>query len=127
MAVISVSLPDDLLARADRLIDKRGFKGRSDVVRASLRDFLLAQDGPEGTGKRSATLTLVYPEGHEREFSKVRHLFGDVIRTMIHGHAGETCVEVFVLEGKHDRLHGFADALRATRTAHQVTLTPIGG
>ena len=126
MAVVSISLPDALLARADKLIDKRGFGGRSEFVRACVRDFLATNDAESGA-KRSATLTLVYPEGHEREFSKVRHHFGDVIRTMIHGHAGETCVEVFVLEGKSDRVTGFADALRATRTATQVSLIPIGG
>ena len=123
MAVVSISLPDPLLESADRLIEKRGFHGRSEFVRACVRDFLAANAPADAPGKRSATLTLVYPEGKERQFSAVRHTYGDVIRTMIHGHAGETCIEVFVLEGKAERLQALADSLRGARDALQVALT----
>ena len=123
MAVVSISLPDPLLASLDRAIEKRGYRGRSDFIRASLREFVAQQGARDVAGRRTATLTLVYPEGHERRFSELRHAFGDVVRTMIHGHAGETCVEVFVLEGKGERVQSFADTLRGAREARQVSLT----
>lgn len=122
MAVVSISLPDALLQSADRLIGVRGFGGRSEFVRASVRDFLNANPAMERTGLRTATTTLVYPEGHERAFSKLRHTYSDVIRSMMHGHARDSCVEVFVLEGKAERIVAFGDALRGTRDALQVSL-----
>lgn len=122
MAVVSISLPDTLLHTADRLIEKRGFSGRSEFVRACVRDFLTAQGPAEHSGRCSATVTLVYPEGRERQFTAIRHTFGDVVRTMIHGQAGDCCLEVFVLEGKAERIQAFADSLRGTRDALQVAV-----
>jgi CopG family nickel-responsive transcriptional regulator len=123
VAIVSVSLPDELLSSADKVIEKRGFTGRSDLVRASLREFLAANPAPR-PGARSATLTLCYPEGHERKFSDLRHEHGGIVRTMIHAHAADhSCVEVYVLEGPGERILSFADALRGRRDALQVSLT----
>jgi CopG family nickel-responsive transcriptional regulator len=122
MAVVSISLPDALLVRADRLIESRGFGGRSELLRACVRDFLVAHAAEEAKGVRQATVTLVYPHGLERHFTRIRHDFSDVVRSMMHGHAGDACVEVFVLEGDAARVRGFADALRGARDALQVAL-----
>ena len=123
MAVVSISLPDPLLQSADRVIAQRDFSGRSEFVRACVRDFLAAHAAKDRAGKRTATLTLVYPEGKEKQFSRLRHKFGDVVRTMIHGHSGDSCMELYVLEASGERIQGFADALRGTRDALQVALT----
>jgi CopG family nickel-responsive transcriptional regulator len=123
MAVVSISLPDTLLESADKLMGKRGFSGRSEFIRACVREFLVAHAGGDVAGKRSATLTLVYPEGSERSFSRLRHTFGDVIRTMVHAHGSDACIEVFVLEGRGERIRAFGDALRGNRDAWQVNLT----
>jgi metal-responsive CopG/Arc/MetJ family transcriptional regulator len=122
MAVVSISLPDPLLRSADQLMEKRGFGGRSEFIRACVRDFI-AQNAPrERAGRRTATLTLVYPHGSEKHFSKLRHEHGETIRTMIHGHSGDSCMELYVLEGTGERIGAFADALRGTRDAFQVTM-----
>lgn len=122
VAVVSISLPDPLLRSADQIMEKRGFSGRSEFIRACVRDFL-AQNAPrDRPGKRTATLTLVYPEGSERHFSRLRHEFNDAVRTMIHGHSGDSCMELYVLEGTSERIHAFADALRGTRDALQVAV-----
>lgn len=122
MAVVSISLPDALLAEADRVLAERGFSGRSELMRASLRDFVAQHRASRQPGRRSATLTLVYPEGRERHFSSLRHTHGHVVRTMIHGHAGDSCMELYVLEGQGAEIEAFADALRGARDALQVSL-----
>lgn len=124
MAVISVSLPDALLEQADDFIGARGFAGRSDLVRAAIRDFLGREaGGATGGSARSATLTLLYPEGSERKLADIRHEFTDIIRSMMHAHARDMCVEVFVLEGSGRRIQQFADALRAARETRLVQST----
>lgn len=121
MAVVSISLPDALLESADRIMERRGFSGRSEFVRSCVRDFIVANARPEPGGRRSATVTLVYPEGSERQFTKLRHTFSDVMRTMLHGHADGSCMEIFVLEGPSERIQEFVDNLRSTREALQVS------
>lgn len=120
MAVVSVSLPDSLVEQADAFITDRGYAGRSELVRAALRDFLAHEAQPSGGGQRSATLTLLYPEGHERKVGEVRHDFTDIVRSMMHGHVKGLCVEVFVLEGPGKRIQQFGDALRAAKETRLV-------
>lgn len=115
MAIVSVSLPDALLEQADGFIEERGFAGRSDLVRAALRDFLARERAAAPGGHRTATLTLVYPEGFERKIGEIRHEHTDVVKSMMHGHSKEHCVEVFVLEGPGKRIQQFVDQLRAAR------------
>lgn len=125
MAVVSVSLPDALVEEADELLRTRGFAGRSDVVRTALREFLARERGGlDGAGRRTATLTLLYPDGYERKIGEIRHDYGDVVRSMMHGHAGDMCVEVFMLEGAGRRLQEFADALRGAKETRLVELVP---
>lgn len=119
MAVVSVSLPDSLVEQADAFIGERGYAGRSELVRAALRDFLAHEAGATA-GQRSATLTLLYPEGHERKIGEIRHDFTDIVRSMMHGHAKGSCVEVFVLEGAAKRIQQFGDALRAAKETRLV-------
>lgn len=120
MAVVSVSLPDNLVEQADAFIADRGYAGRSELVRASLRDFLAHEATPPGSGGRAATLTLLYPEGHERKVGEIRHDYTDIIRSMMHGHVKGLCVEVFVLEGAGRRIQQFGDALRAAKETRLV-------
>lgn len=124
MTIVSVSLPDALVAEADRFIAERGLAGRSDLTRAALRDFLAREATAPATGAPlSATLTLLYPEGYERKVADIRHEFTDIVRSVMHGHAGEGCVELFMLEGPPRRIQQFADVLRSakeTRLVHVV-------
>lgn len=129
MAVVSVSLPDALVDQADGFISERGYAGRSELFRAALRDFLAHATVPAGGAPRSATLTLLYPEGHERKVGEIRHDFTDIVRSMMHGHTKGMCVEVFVLEGSARRIQQFADALRAskeTRLVETIYTDPAG-
>lgn len=120
MAVVSVSLPDILLEQADTFIQARGFAGRSELVRAALRD-LLAREGQTGrSGITSATVTLLYPHGAERKIGEIRHDFTDVIQSMMHGHAEAGCVELFLVKGNAERIRRFTDTLRAAKDAELV-------
>lgn len=125
MAVVSVSIPDALLEQADDFLAQRGFAGRSELVRAAMRDFLAREGagGPTTSAPRSATLTLLYPDGAERKIGEIRHDFTDIIRSMMHGHTKGLCVEVFVLEGSGRRIVQFGDALRAARETRLVQAT----
>lgn len=115
MAVVSVSLPDNLLQGLDGFLKERGFAGRSELIRAALRDFLHQEAARDKTGDTSATITLLYPHGSERKIGEIRHDYTDIIQSLMHGHAEESCVELFLLKGDAARVRAFTDALRASR------------
>jgi len=128
VTIISASLPDALVDQMDALIAARGFAGRSELLRAALREFITKETQTEGPrGKRSATLTLVYPEGSERRVAEVRHEYTEIVKSMVHAHTETHCVEVFILQGNGNRIREFTDRLRThkdTRLA-QVTYTDV--
>lgn len=113
MAVVSISLPDRLLERVDAFIDERGYAGRSELFRTAARDLL--NEEIEQTGDRSATLTVVYPDEVQDEVGQVRHRFGDIVSSMMHGHTEHLCTEMFMLAGEGSRIREFLDALRGVR------------
>lgn len=122
---MSVSLPDAMVEQVDHVIGEGGFTGRSEVVRAALRDFLHSHDAEgarRANARRTATLTVVYEEGAEREVSEIRHRFGRVVASMMHAHAGPQCVELYFLAGSGNDVRQFADRLRAARPVLQVHL-----
>jgi CopG family nickel-responsive transcriptional regulator len=121
MAVVSISLPERLLERVDAFIEERGYAGRSELFRTAARD-LLNEEIEEVGGERSATLTLVYPDEVQEEVGHVRHRFGDIVASMMHGHTEHHCTEMFMLEGPGDRIREFLDAMRGVR---QVRLAEV--
>jgi len=125
MAVVSVSLPDELVGQIDAAIASEGYGGRSDITRAALRSFL-AQTASSAEGRRTATLTLLYPDGFERRIADIRHDYTDVVRSMVHAHAGENCLEMFVLDGPARRIRQFEHALRAAKETRLVNVTYTG-
>lgn len=121
MPIFSASVPDEVLEEMDAFIERRGYAGRSDLVRSALRDFLARErEASGGSARRTATLTLLYPDGFERKIGEIRHDYGDIVRSMMHGHAGGSCVELFLLEGPAHRIQEFADALRGAKETRLV-------
>jgi CopG family nickel-responsive transcriptional regulator len=128
--VVSVSMPDSLLAELDKLVGQAPFAGRSDAVQAALVQFLAEQrsSGESPRERQQAVLTLCFGKQDERRVAAVKHDFGDVIRSMMHTHLqGEDCVEVFVADGPASRVGGLFQALSAIRGIHLVRRMVIPG
>jgi CopG family nickel-responsive transcriptional regulator len=125
LTVVSISLPNPLLKEMDRLAESSGYSGRSDFVRAALREFVSAQAAQERhTGARSATLTALYPAQIERRVGEVAHDFSDVIKSMMHAHVGqERCITVYIAAGDAQRIRELSARLGGLRDAEMVRLT----
>lgn len=126
MAVVSISLPERLLERVDAFIEERGYAGRSELFRTAARD-LLNEDIEPASEERSATLTVVYPDEVQEDIGRVRHRFGDIVSSMMHGHTEHHCTEMFMLDGSGVRIREFLDALRGVREVRlaDVTFTDV--
>src|SRR6059036_3791633 len=118
MSIMSVSLPDSLVQQMDGLTKERGFAGRSDFVRAAIRDFVqqLMLDQTK-RGKHSATITLLYPEELERRVAEVAHDHSKLVTSMMHAHAGRgRCVTVYIVEGEGEAITSSRRSSRACGT-----------
>ena len=125
MRIISVSLPNPLVDQMDRLVGARGYSGRSDFIRAALRDHVYQLGQEEAHhGRRSATITLLYPDELERSVSEINHAFGKLVKSFIHSHVGNgKCVTVFIVEGEADLIHKLTTRFRSLRDTEIVKAT----
>ncbi len=114
--IISVSLKDDVLAEIGR-IEKTGFSGRSDVIRAGIR--LLSQETGERErlkGTVDAVLLVQYLERHGEGIHEIEHSFGDLVRTRLHSQLeGKGCIELLLLHGDGKRIRQFAERCQARK------------
>lgn len=128
MPVISVSLPGEDLETFDRLVDHMGYESRSSAVRDALYHFVQAhrlglEDGEEG--EVGLALTLVYAA--DRGQSEVQSLVHDeeeIVRTVLHQHLDDRCVDLLVLQGPGARVHELLDQLTAIRDV-RVNVSPL--
>lgn len=125
MVVISVSLSGPELEKFDRLVQHFGFGSRSSAVRDALYHFI-ASHQLELEGHQDLAVTLVYTAGRQDAVNRVAHQFEDVIRTSLHNHLEETCVDVFIVHGDGARVHGLLDQLTKLKDV-RVAPTPISG
>jgi len=106
MAIISVSLTDEILEEIDKLQKELGFSGRSEVMRAGARMLLADNKEKENMeGRLNSVLLLIHAQKAEDIVTEVKHEFEDIISTQLHNHLrGDKCLEVFILEGDAARI-----------------------
>lgn len=114
-----VSIPSELVEAFDRLIERKGYRTRSEAVRDLMRDALVESEWESDTGEVVGTVTIVYD--HEmRELSRMlTHLQHHHLESIIcttHVHLDEHhCMEVVVLRGSAQQVQVIADKLISTR------------
>lgn len=115
--IVSISLPDELVADMDRLIKDRGYKGRSELLRAAMRDFLKTNHQEEDArGQVNAIIVAGYPEKLERSLSDVRHAHNDLVTSMLHAHTSNgRCATVLLGQGPDHKMRRLFAELRGLR------------
>ena len=126
MVIVSLSIPQELVAGLDSFARKAGFASRSEAIRYAIRDFL-AQSAMESelTGKVIATLTLIYDKLTEKQsLSKLEHSYESLIKTLLHIHLDDrNCLEVMVVEGPREEISELLKRLRSLKGMKQVNLS----
>ncbi len=118
LARTGVSLEEELLREFDRLIDKRGYKNRSEAIRDLIREALLAET--VHTNKPVVgTLTLVYDHhvpNLSEKLTEAQHSAGAIVLAATHVHLDHHyCLEVIIMKGKSKELQEVADRILALR------------
>ena len=104
--IISISLNDEILDDIDDIQSNLGFSGRSEVIRAGIRELITQNNKLSSlSGIVEGVLTVSHEEKNSQEFSKIRHRYQSTIRTQVH-HEMENhiCLEVLIFKGDSDKI-----------------------
>jgi CopG family nickel-responsive transcriptional regulator len=116
MVVISVSLSSKELKEFDEISKELGFSSRSDAVRSALAKFISANRlvlGSEGEGHYLVSIS--YEEKKKHQVTEIIHKYSDVIRSSLHTHFDERCVEQTIIIGEYEKVRSFTEELSALK------------
>lgn len=125
---ISISIPNELLQRFNRIKVLSEVSDRSKVFQIALRDFLDRID-VDSKGGCVGVLTVVY--SHEeagKEVTEIQHVSNNIIVSSLHLHVrGDTCLEAISLKGQCSDIRDLASRVTSIRGVTKVDLvsTPI--
>ena len=134
MAVVSVSMPDELLERLDGFAEEHGYTGRSEVVREAARNLLGEfEDARLEERNLMGIVTVLFDyetTSVEERMISLRHEHEHLVASNFHSHVGDHyCMELFVLEGHLEEISTFVGKVRATSDVLTVdySVTPVDG
>lgn len=124
MPIISISLNENIIQELDKLQRILGFSGRSEIVRASVRNLLLEEKRIEELeGVLHSVLLVIHDEKSDQEISEMRHGYDQIINTHIHNKIDkDRCLEIFVLFGDAKDIKNMAKKFQGNRKMDQVRL-----
>lgn len=119
MAVVSISVPEELLEEMDSFAEDHGYSGRSELLRESARSLMGEFEDSKLEGRDLvATVTVIFEFENsdvEKRMIDLRHENEDRLRSNVHSHIGdEYCMELFVIEGSLEDLRDFVGSVRST-------------
>jgi CopG family nickel-responsive transcriptional regulator len=116
---ISVSLPETLLGRLDRMVYQRGFESRSQAIAEMINRQLIEHDRELGQEVMAGTITLVYDHstiGLQKQLADLQHAHLDEVISSLHVHLMHAhTMEVILVQGPAAKLQGIADAFITCR------------
>jgi len=107
-----ISLDKKLLDDFDKLIQRKGYKNRSEAIRDLIRESLVEEEWESGT-EIIGCITIVY-DHHVRKLSeellKIQHDHYLNMLSTLHLHLDHhNCLEVIVVKGKSNEVKSFSD------------------
>jgi CopG family nickel-responsive transcriptional regulator len=124
LTIVSVSLNDDILAEIDKLQKTLGFSGRSEIVRAGIRNLLADEkDRQNLSGHLFAVLLAVHDEKSDDQVTEMGHGYDKLITTHIHNKIdGDRCLEIFLLKGDAEEIKDMTKKFQSNKKMDHVKL-----
>jgi CopG family nickel-responsive transcriptional regulator len=125
VTVISITLPNDLLKKFDDFMKARGYYSRSEAFRDAVRNLIAEADIAKlETGAVAATIMITSDYARrdiDLRMTEVRHEFDDVVVENVHRHIDDKyCLEIFIAQGKNERMLDLIGRVRGMRGIQQV-------
>lgn len=124
MTIVSVSLNDDILSEIDKLQRALGFSGRSEIVRAGIRNLLAEEkDRQNLSGHLFAVLLAIHDEKSDDQVTEMGHGYDKLITTHIHNKIdGDRCLEIFLLKGEAEEVKDMTKKFQSNKKMDHVKL-----
>lgn len=123
---MSVSLNEDIIDSLDRL-KSLGFSGRSEIIRAGIRNLLSDERMKEDLdGEINSLLLAVHDEDSDDQVSSIRHDFDKIIIVHLHNKIDkDRCLEIFSLKGDAKDVKEISRQLQVNKRMHFVKLIVV--
>jgi CopG family nickel-responsive transcriptional regulator len=132
VARFGVSIDSKLIKKFDALIERKGYRARSEALRDLIRERLVEEEWESGDQDTIGTVTIVYNH-HTRELdhalTDLQHRSFHQIISALHIHLdAHNCLEVLVVRGKSKDIRKIADSLIGTKGVKhgKLTMTTTG-
>ena len=121
---MSVSLNDEILNEIDKLQKILGFSGRSEIVRAGIRNLLAEERDRENlSGHLFAVLLAIHNEKSDDQVTEMGHGYDKLITTHIHNKIdGDRCLEIFILKGDAEEIKEMTKKFQSNKKMDHVKL-----
>lgn len=123
---MSVSLNEEIIESLDKL-KSLGFSGRSEIIRAGIRNLLSDERMKEDLdGEINSLLLAVHDEDSDDQVSSIRHDFDKIIIVHLHNKIDkDRCLEIFSLKGDAKDIKEISRQLQVNKRMHFVKLIVV--
>ena len=123
---LSESLNEDIIESLDKL-KSLGFSGRSEIIRAGIRNLLSDERMKEDLdGEINSLLLAVHDEDSDDQVSSIRHDFDKIIIVHLHNKIDkDRCLEIFALKGDAKDIKEISRQLQINKRMHFVKLIVV--
>ncbi len=123
---MSVSLNEEIIDSLDKL-KSLGFSGRSEIIRAGIRNLLSDERMKEDLdGEINSLLLAVHDEDSDEQVSSIRHDFDKIIIVNLHNKIDkDRCLEIFSLKGDAKDVKEISRQLQVNKRMHFVKLIVV--
>lgn len=121
---MSVSLNRTILDEMDKLEKSYGFSGRSEIVRAGIRNLLSEERKRQDlTGMLHALFLAIHDEDSDDQVTEMRHVYDKLINTHLHSKIDrDRCLEIFLLRGDAREVKEMTKKFQANKNMDNVQL-----
>ncbi len=124
MTIVSVSLNRTILDDMDKLQKSHGFSGRSELVRAGIRNLLSEERKRQDlSGMLHALFLAIHDEDSDEEVTEMRHVYDKLINTHLHSKIDrDRCLEIFLIRGDAGDVKEMTKKFQANKNMDNVQL-----
>jgi CopG family nickel-responsive transcriptional regulator len=124
LTIVSVSLNRTILDEMDKLEKSHGFSGRSEIVRAGIRNLLSEERKRQDlSGMLHALFLAVHDEDSDEEVTEMRHVYDKLINTHMHSKIDrDRCLEIFLIRGDAYEVKEMTKKFQANKNMDNVQL-----
>jgi CopG family nickel-responsive transcriptional regulator len=121
---VSISLNEEILGEVDKLQSALGFSGRSEIIRAGIRNLLAEErERQDLTGLLHALLLVIHDEKSDDQVTEIRHEYDELINTHLHNKIDrDRCLEIFLIKGDANEIREMTKKFQANKKMDHIKL-----